>query len=66
MTKLAKIEAAVSSLSPEELAKFRAWFEELDAHAWDAEIERDAKTGQLDGLGEKALLDHKAGRTKAL
>lgn len=66
MTKLEKIEADVSSLSPEELAKFRAWFEELDARAWDAEIERDAKTGRLDGLAAKALRDHKSGRTKAL
>lgn len=66
MTKLEKIEAAVSSLSPEEFAKFRAWFEEFDAQAWDAEIERDAKTGRLDGLAEKALLDHKSGGTKAL
>jgi hypothetical protein len=66
MTKLEKIEAEVSSLSPEELAKFRAWFEELDARAWDEEIERDAKTGRLDELAAKALQDHRSGRTKGL
>ncbi len=66
MTKLEKIEAAVSSLSPSELAQFRVWFEERDARLWDEEIERDAKSGGLDALAAKALRDHKAGRTKPL
>ncbi len=66
MTKLEQIEAEVSRLSPQELARFREWFEEVDARVWNEEIERDAVSGGLDALAEKALCDHAAGRTKEL
>lgn len=66
MTKLEDIEKAVEQLSPEELARFRAWFEELQARLWDQQIERDAKAGKLDKLAEEALAEHKAGRTRML
>jgi len=66
MTNLETIEAAVSRLSPQELARFRAWFEELDASAWDEEIVRDAQAGRLDELAGKALREHKTGRRKEL
>jgi len=36
MTEIEDIEEAVEQLSAEELAKFRAWFEELDARLFDA------------------------------
>ena len=39
------IERAIEQLSPEELAKFRRWFLEFDAAAWDAQIEADAAAG---------------------
>ena len=66
MTKLEEIEKAVAGLEPEELAKFRRWFEELDAELWDEQIQRDAKEGKLDNLARQALEDHKNGRTKEL
>ena len=66
MTKLEEIEKAVAGLEPEELAKFRRWFEELDAELWDEQIKRDVKTGKLDNLARQALDDHKDGRTKEL
>jgi hypothetical protein len=66
MTTLHEIEAAVSRLSSQELAEFRAWFEARDARAWDGEIEQDIRTGRLDELAEKALADRAAGRTKEL
>ena len=66
MTKLEEIEKAVAGLEPEELAKFRRWFEELDAELWDEQIKRDAKEGKLDNLARQALEDHKQGRTKEL
>ena len=62
MSKLEAIEKKVSGLSPEELAKFRHWFAEFDAAAWDRQIERDAKAGKLDALDE-ALLEHAAGKS---
>ncbi|NEQ38722.1 MAG: hypothetical protein F6K40_21600 [Okeania sp. SIO3I5] len=57
-----EIERAVSQLSPEELAVFRAWFAEFDAEAWDRQFETDVAAGKLDTLAEEALQDLKEGR----
>ncbi len=66
MTKLEDIEKAIAQLSPDEFARLRAWFDELDARAFDEAIERDAKAGKLDKLAGQALADHKAGRSREL
>jgi len=60
------IEQEVARLSPEQLAQFRAWFEEFDADAWDREIEADATTGKLDSLADDALAEHNSGRSRPL
>jgi len=64
MGKIEDIEKAVSELSAEELARFRAWYAEFDARCFDDKIERDAKAGTLDKLAEKALADHNAGHSR--
>ena len=64
MTTVDEIEQAVSKLTPEQLAKFRAWFEEFQARLFDEQIERDAKAGKLDTLAARARANHKAGRRK--
>jgi hypothetical protein len=66
MGKIEKIEQEIQSLSPDELAQFRAWFLEYDWETWDREIERDAQAGRLDELAAKALRDHAAGKTTPL
>lgn len=66
MGKVENIEQQIQALSPEELAQFRAWFLEFDWAAWDRQIERDVRAGRLDGLAEKALRDHEAGKTTLL
>ena len=66
MTKLERISRDIEALGPDELARFRSWFAEFDAAAWDAQIEADALAGKLDELAEKALADHRAGRTRPL
>jgi len=60
------IEQEIARLTPEQLAQFRAWFEEFDADAWDRQIEQDASDGKLDSLAEVALAEHKAGRSRPL
>ena len=55
MTKLEAIEQAVKDLPPKELEEFRTWFEEFEAAAFDAKIERDVRSGKLDRLAEAAL-----------
>ena len=62
MSTLNEIEQAVSQLSPEDLAAFRAWFAEFDAELWDRQFEEDVKAGQLDALADKALKHLHEGR----
>ena len=61
-----KIERQVEKLSPEELAKFRAWFVEFDWAAWDHQLELDIEAGRLDRPAQAALRDHAAGNTTPL
>ncbi|WP_454618751.1 hypothetical protein [Bradyrhizobium cenepequi] len=66
MTTAEDIEKAVEQLPPRELARFRAWFEAFDAERFDKAIERDAKAGKLDALGDEAIAAHRAGRSRDL
>ncbi len=66
MTKIQRLEKEIEELTSSELAAFRKWFREYDAAVWDEQIEQDAIAGKLDKLAEKALADHKAGRTEQI
>jgi hypothetical protein len=66
MSTLEEIERAVAELPPDELVRFRAWFEDFEAARFDQAIERDAKAGRLDRLAEQALADFRAGRAREL
>ncbi len=60
------IEKAVAKLSPDELAKFRAWFEAFEAERFDRKIERDIGAGRLDRLADEALAEYRTGRSREL
>jgi hypothetical protein len=66
MSTIHEIENAVSSLSPEDLSRFREWFFEFDARVWDRKLEADVAAGRLDALADEAIADHRAGRTRPL
>lgn len=66
MGKLEKIESEIKELATEELAVLREWFTNFDAEAWDLQFEADVKAGRLDALAERALRDHRAGRSTKL
>lgn len=66
MTKIEKIETAISELSPHELRQLANWFAEYQANAWDQQIANDAQVGRLDKLADAALAHHRAGRTTPL
>jgi hypothetical protein len=66
MGKIEDIEKAVAELSPDELARFRAWFEEFAADRFGERIERDATAGKLDELASQALADYRAGRAREI
>ena len=66
MSIIDELEQAVSSLSRDELAEFRRWFDEYDQRVWDREIEQDVQAGRLDSLIKEALAEHRDGRTRPL
>ena len=66
MTTVEAITAAIAELPPEQVARVREWLEERAEAEWDAEFARDERGGQLDALAERALDDHRAGRTRPL
>lgn len=61
-----EIVKAVEQLSPEEQARFRAWYEEFDAAVFDAKLERDSLAGKFDAMAEQAIVDFRAGRSREL
>ena len=61
-----ELEAAVTQLSPDELARFADWLEDYRADEWDRQIEADAQAGRLDALGQKADEAFDAGQATAL
>jgi hypothetical protein len=64
MTTAEDIEKAVAQLAPDELARFRTWFEAFDAEQFDAAIERNISAGKLDVHADEALVAHRAGRSR--
>ncbi len=66
MTEIEELEQKIQSLSPENLAKFRAWFLEHDWESWDQQIEADLRSGKLDSLISEARADFEAGKAREL
>jgi len=67
MSTVQKLNERLQKLPEQEReAMAAALLEEMDAQAWDQQIETDAKAGKLDELIKKAKQDHRAGRTTPL
>ena len=66
MSTVAEIQAEIEKLTPAERRRLEDWFAEMQADAWDAQIEEDIKAGRLDHLIAQAEADIAAGRTKPL
>jgi hypothetical protein len=60
------IKKAVEQLSPEEFARFRAWFGAFEADRFDAPIDHDALAGKLDAFAEEAIAAYRAGQSRDL
>lgn len=61
-----ELQAAISELPAEELARLSDWFEEFLADQWDRRIEADILAGKLDAAGRRADEDFEAGRCTPL
>jgi len=66
MTKLERIESAVSDLSAEEFAELREWFLQRDWEKWDRQIEEDSAAGKLDVLLAEARDAKESGKLSSL
>lgn len=66
MFTLKELEQKISKLRPKDLKEFRAWFGGFDAASWDSEFEKDAASGKLDAIADKAIEDYKKGHCREL
>ncbi|MEI8140847.1 MAG: hypothetical protein WCI03_13395 [bacterium] len=61
-TDVKELEQVVAHLPKRQLNAFRLWFHNFDAELWDKQIEKDAGSGALDHLADRALRDLADGR----
>lgn len=54
----------VQKLPPAEVFEIGRWLREYDAALWDQQIEADIRSGKLDKLGQEALEELHAGKTR--
>jgi hypothetical protein len=66
MSQLEMVEQQILELSEADRAALRDWFLELELDAWDAQIERDAKSGKLKALEERAREQIRNGKWREL
>ena len=66
MSTVEEITAAIEQLPPDEVDRIRAWLAEYSERLWDEQIEHDERAGRLDTLIDRALEEHRAGRTRPL
>ena len=63
---LEEIEKQITQLSPEELKKFSAWFDDYLSDEWERQIERDVAAGRFDKIIAEIEADVKAGHVQPL
>jgi hypothetical protein len=54
----------VQKLPAAEVFELGRWLREYEAELWDQQIEADIRAGKLDKLGEEALEELRAGKTR--
>ena len=66
MNTLQRIEDEIQSLPFDQVDTLQVWLDDCKATLWDKQIEKDAKSGKLDALMDKAKSDFKAGKCDEL
>ncbi len=66
MSRVEEIEEQLRALSGAELRELRAWLDAYEDRVWDEQFEAEIAAGKWDALAEKALRDHKEGRSTPL
>lgn len=62
MTKYEEVQRSIERLSPEEIARLRAWLDELEDRAFDEKVARDVENGKLDKVLAEVKANISAGR----
>ena len=63
---ITEIKTIISELPPPELAELSQWLEELQADAWDRQIERDALAGRFDAIFQQVDEQAESGQCRPL
>jgi hypothetical protein len=66
MSRVQVITDQLRSLSGDELREVRAWLDQYEDRIWDEQFEADVAAGKWDALAEKALRDHREGKSTPL
>jgi hypothetical protein len=66
MSTVEEITAAIERLPADQVARLRAWLADYADRLRDEQIEQDERAGRLDALIDRALEEHRAGRTRPL
>jgi hypothetical protein len=66
MCTVEEITTAITQLPVDQVNRIRDWLAEYADRLWDEQIERDERTGRLDALIDRALDEHRTGRTTPL
>ena len=61
-----EIEHAIRTLTPSELEELYAWLDGYCPQPIDAQLKADLEAGRIDDRINRALADHKAGKTQQL
>ena len=60
----AEIIDQVQKLPPAEVFEIGQWLREYEAELWNKQIEADIRSGKLDDIGQEALAELQAGKTR--
>ena len=63
MSTLQEIEAAIDRLPEDQVFVLGEWLQQRLDDQWDAQFERDVKTGRLASAAQRALQEHRAGNS---
>jgi hypothetical protein len=66
VTRVEEIEAQLRTLSGVELRELRAWLDNYELQASDEQFGAEVSAGKWDALADKALQDHRDGKSTPL
>ena len=64
MSTVEQIEKAIQGLPRNEFLRLHKWIQDHFDDQWDEQVAEDAARGRLDAVAQKALAEHRAGRSK--